>query len=556
MGLQHAFGIMGGAVVPFHGALERSPVGVFNCRHESGAVFAALEASVTSDAPALAYTTTGPGLTNALTGAITARWEGAKLLLVSGYTPAVHRGRFAMQESNGHALASELYLSRGMFDYALALEDPAELPQVMRALVRGFANPRGFVAHIAMPLAVQSSPAPTKLAMTLPAVEVSANSATLSEVVHRLADPFAIWVGWGARHASKRVRELVERTGAPVLTTPRGKGIFPEDHPRHLGVSGIFGGHEDLAERLAAEGVERLLVLGSRLGEVSSGYDERLIPPGGLIHVDLDPAVPGAAFPEAETLVVQAEIDGFLKNLLERIEGDPSASRSMMRVQALDILRTREAHPRPSPPKLVPRDPDSSEAVRPQYLLQCIQERVVEGSQSVILAESGNSFAWTANLLRFREPMRYRQSGLFCPMGHVCAGAIGAAAATGRRAVALVGDGAFLMQNEISTAARTGANVTWIVLNDARFGMIDQGLHALGKPPSDVHFPEVDFLAVATAMGADGARVTRESQVQNALEWAMNGRGPFVLDVVIDTHERAPFGRRVLAVNDQSQGAP
>lgn len=535
IGLRHAFGVIGGAVVPFYDALSRGSVNLINFRHESGAVFAALEASLADDTPALAFTTTGPGLTNALTGALTARWEGAKLLLISGFSGTGRRGRFTLQESNSHTMAAGLYRPHGLFDYAAAIEDPAEIPTVLRTLIKGFASPAGFVAHLALPLDVQASPGP-ELAMTLPAMESAPSSATIAEVAERLEDPFAIWVGYGARRAAPLIRELVARTNAPVLATPRAKGIFPEDDPHYLGVSGMFGGTENLVERLREAKVERTLVLGTRLGEVSTGYDEGLVPPGGLIHVDINPAVPGNAYPRAETVAVVSEIEAFLKALLAKLDTE---------------ARPLEVSPLPPPPRL---EADlEHERVRPQYLMQCLQERVVEGSKSVVLSESGNSFAWTTRHLQFCEPKRYRQSGVFCPMGHVSAGLIGTAAATGLRAVAVVGDGAFLMQNEISTAARTGANVTWIVLNDARYGMVDQGLSALGYPPADMFFPEVDFLAMARALGAEGARVYRESQLLHAFEWAMSGRGPFVLDVLIDPKQPAPFGERLRSITDQTE---
>jgi acetolactate synthase-1/2/3 large subunit len=185
--------------------------------------------------------------------------------------------------------------------------------------------------------------------------------------------------------------------------------------------------------------------------------------------------------------------------------------------------------------------------------MQCLQDRVVENSSAVIMAESGNSFAWTANCLRFSEPHRYRQAGLFCPMGHISAGAIGAALAGDRRALAVVGDGAFLMQNEISTAVQMDAAVTWIVLNDARYGMVHQGLRARGHAHPDMDVPAVDFVALARALGADGVRVERERQLLCALEQAMLARGPFVLDVVIDPDELAPFGARIRSIDNQAK---
>jgi acetolactate synthase-1/2/3 large subunit len=155
--------------------------------------------------------------------------------------------------------------------------------------------------------------------------------------------------------------------------------------------------------------------------------------------------------------------------------------------------------------------------------------------------------------LRFPVANRYRMSGMFCPMGHVSAGILGTVA-TGRRALAVVGDGAFLMQNELSTAAAIRANTIWVVLNDARYGMCDQGLRCLGYPPADLQFPEVDFLALARSMGGDGVRVWRESQVNDALEWALRSRGPFVVDVIIDPNELAPVADRIASIYTQTSG--
>nr|WP_276204383.1 thiamine pyrophosphate-binding protein [Enhygromyxa salina] len=537
MGMQQAFGMIGGAIVPFYDALSRSPLNLVHFRHENGAVYAAIEASLADNVPALAFTTTGPGLTNALTGAITARYEGAKLLLISAVTPLSKRGRYPIQESSSESLGPGIYEPGGLFDYAVAMHDPAELPRIIRTLALGFANPRGFVAHLALPLPVQASPAP-RVAITVPRVEVAPSVATMDEVVARLHGRFAVWVGHGARHCAAQVAELVERLKAPVISTPRGKGIFPEDSPHFLGVSGL-GGHEDLVARLTEARVDRVLVLGTRLGEISSSYDAGLIPRGGMIHVDLDPKVPGTAYPEVETLAVQAELGQFLTALLERSDelGGPRALTVTPRVPAVQL------------------EPREEDRVRPRYLMQCLQARVVEGSDAVVLSETGNSLAWTNRYLRFPSPHRYRMSGMFCPMGHLSAGILGTAA-TGRKAVAVVGDGSFLMQNEISTAAATRADVIWIVLNDARYGMCDQGMRCLGYDDAkQLQFPEVDFLALARSMGADGVRVWREQQVVDALEWALRERGPFVIDVIIDPNELAPVADRIASIYTQASGA-
>ncbi len=116
---------------------------------------------------------------------------------------------------------------------------------------------------------------------------------------------------------------------------------------------------------------------------------------------------------------------------------------------------------------------------------------------------------------------------------------MGAAHATGRRSVAIVGDGAMLMNNEINTAVALRAPATWIVLNDARYNMCEQGMASLGLR-ADASIPPVDFAMLARAMGATGAVAASEADLETALSAAMAADGPSILDVRIDPVAIAP----------------
>jgi acetolactate synthase-1/2/3 large subunit len=129
-------------------------------------------------------------------------------------------------------------------------------------------------------------------------------------------------------------------------------------------------------------------------------------------------------------------------------------------------------------------------------------------------------------------------------MGHAVTGSLGSALAKKGKSVAIVGDGAMLMNCEISTAVHYQIPVVWIVLNDARYNMVDQGATSLGFKNMDVEIPQANFALIARAMGADGVRVESESDVQVALEKAMASSLPFVVDVVIDPTRPAPSGSR------------
>jgi len=536
LGVKTAYGLVGGAVAPFCEALDRSAIRVVHARHEGGAAFAAIEESLAAGRPAVVFATTGPGITNALTGMIAARWEGAKVILISGTTSPAQRGRWAFQETSAYTMAqSGLYAAGTIFHYAVAVEDASELDEVASRLASGVARPGGFVAHVGLPIALQTQlhDLPTRArVLTVPpscAVETIDRCADLLS-----SEPFVLWLGHGARGAAREVRALAEKSLARVMCSPRAKGIFPEDHPQFLGVTGL-GGHQAVFDYMRSARPRRVLVLGSRLGEFTSFWSPELVPPEGFVHVDVDPEVFGAAYPCAKTLGVQAEIRGFLDMLVARWPAR-AANRPALRLARAAV---------PAAP------PSRTDEVRPSALMAAIQRVVIDGHDARVITEAGNSFLLGTHHLRFRAPNRYRVSSGFGSMGHAVAGVLGAALVGDRKAVAVVGDGAMLMQSEISTAVQYGIDAAWIVLNDSRYGMIENGMRAQGFQPVETEMPRTDFVAIARGMGADGVTVTSEDELDVALEAAMAARRPFVVDVRIDRNEAPPPMGRVQSLMDQ-----
>lgn len=525
-GVTWAFGVSGGAMATLWEALSNSrKIQVLHCRHEAGAAFAAAEASLVSDRPVAVFTTAGPGFTNALTGLFAARGEGAKVIAMSACTSSPQRGRWAIQETSVYSLPmSGLYTAGALFNDATVIESADQLPQIARRIASGLARPEGYVAHLSVPTAVQSSPVNTELRRFEPIHTLAAPSdIAASECADLLSEgPFAIWVGFGARHAAPEIRQLAERTGAAVMCSPRGKGIFPEHHPQFVGVTGL-GGHASVMDYLEQSPPLRTLVLGTRLGEPTSFWSQSMVPAKGFIHVDIDPAVPGVAFPTAETLPIQADVGAFLRALLQHIPAN--AERSPI------------ALPNPEQDPIAPAQND---LVRPEILMEAIQRVVVEGSDATVLAESGNSFTWSTNQLRFAEPNRYRVSTGVGSMGHMVTGVIGAAQGRSGKAVVITGDGSMMMNNEINTAVKYQIPAVWIVLNDARYNMCAQGMALLGLQGADPLMPPVNFVALAQSLGADGVRVEQESELQSALEQAIAASTPFVVDVIIDPERPAP----------------
>ncbi len=532
IGITTAFGIIGGAVAPLGDAIAQSPVSLIQCRHEAGAAFAATEASLASGRPSAVFCTTGPGFINALTGLFAARYEGASIVFISAATPASLRGRGAFQETGPHNMPAGLYgPGGGLFDLAATIEDAAQMDEVMVRLRRGLQRPGGFLAHLSVPTHNQ-----THVVERLPESAKSHFSAVwpvnphdVEHCVKELLEHRSmLWVGFGARSASRQVIKLAERLNIPVVSTPRGKGTFPEQHRLYAGVTG-FAGHDSVCQMVEDYQPESILVLGSRLGEFSSMWDEQMVRPRGFIQIDVDPDAIGVAYPRARTYGVQADIGTFLRAVLDAL---PSA-----------VSRPMPAFTPHQPPQtLVPR---ARGQVRPQALMESVQRVIVDGSEALVLSEAGNSFAWANHSLYFSRAGRYRVSTAWGSMGHAVSGVLGAGLNHGEKAVAIAGDGAMLMNNELSTAVQHGVAAVWIILNDSQYGMIEHGMRGSGYIPAGTELPRADFAALARALGAEGVRVTSEEQLDDALRQAMESDRPFVVDVIIDPDEAPPVGSRV-----------
>lgn len=262
------------------------------------------------------------------------------------------------------------------------------------------------------------------------------------------------------------------------------------------------------------------------MGESTSFWRSEIVPKKAFLHVDVDETAFGAAYPSVPTVGIVADLNEYLLSLLELLPRE-SAERPVTVAPAKSALTPRDAS-----------------LVRPQFLMQELQAVFVDKSDAWVMAESGNSFCWANHYLQFSEPGRYRVSTSYGSMGHATSAVVGASLTRKSKAVAIVGDGAMMMMNELHTAVQYRADAVWVVLNDSCYLMCAQGMQVMGWQPFLCELPHVDFVALAKAVGAQGMRVEREANLREALECALHARGPFVLDVSTDRTDTPPSGRR------------
>jgi acetolactate synthase-1/2/3 large subunit len=534
-GIRFAFGIPGTHNIELYDALERSgrvtPILVTD---EQSATFMADAVSRTTGTLGCANVVPGAGVTHGLSGVAEAFMDNVPMLLL---TCGIRRdtGR-AFQLHDVDQLAVLAPITKGTF----RPDRSDEIYPVLRQ---------------ACALARSGAPGPV-------AVEIPANLYLLTDEVARIdwdgeppippePDPAALamaaallntarrpllYVGNGAKGAAELVREVAERLGAPVATTIQGKGVFPEGHPLWLWCG--LGRSAPPFVRHASDGCDAMLAVGCRFGEVATG-SYGLEPPETLIHVDIDPAVPGRNFPAR--VPVTADAGRFLELLLPRLV--PRAL-DMALVSAMagghrDVIAGWEAAP-------------SQGRVTPHAFFQAVQRAA--RPDAIYVTDSGNGTFLSMEHLRLSRPGCFIGPVDYSCMGYAPPAAVGAAIANpGRDVVALAGDGALLMTGlEMLTASANKAAPIFFVLRDRELGQIAAFQRAAMNRDTCSLLPDYDTAHLAAFAGAEHLVIPDDASlaalVPKAFQISRDGR-VVVADVMIDYSRPTYFTKGVVATN-------
>ena len=536
-GIACAFGIPGTHNIELYDALAEServrPVLVTD---EQSASFMADGYWRASGRLACVNIVPGAGLTHALSGIAEAFMDNVPLLVLGCGIRQDFTKAFQLHDID------QLAIARPVTKAAIRIERGVDLyPEIRRVCALARAGTPG-------PVMVE---VPVNLYLTRHEVEpsrwetpaVMAPPLAARELIDRVAgilnDPARqplIYQGLGAAGAGADLVSLAERLEAPVATTFQGKGVFPESHPLFLWNG--FGAAAPPFARAVARGRTATLAIGCRFGEVGTG-SYGLEPPRPLIHVDIDPGVPGRNY---ETdVAIGADAAAFVRELLPRLtaRGRDDALRASI----------REGHDR------VWRDwlaREGNERVTPPRLLRALQQ--VFGPETVFTTDSGNGTFLAMECLRLERPGKFLAPVDYSCMGYAVPAAIGAKLARPKcPVVALAGDGAFLMTGlELLTAANQGIAMAVFVLRDRELAQISQFQStALSRKTASV-LPDYDVAGLARGLGVESLALTRDPDITRVLEQVRSlldqGR-PVLVDVAIDYSEKTFFTAGVVKTN-------
>ena len=520
------FGYPGGAALPIYDAMAKTGIRHVLVRHESAAAHAADGYARSTGQVGVCMATSGPGMTNLITGLLTAQMDGVPLVAITGQVPQTVLGTDAFQEADTPILlqgATKAVLRpksagevRALVHYAVALARSVPAGVVVLDLPKDVAQGRtsdagGEGARLRRPRA--SAPLPD-----------AAQVAGVWQALTQARRPLVL-VGHGAQSVPVLVRRLLGRLGVPSTSTLLGLGVIPSDFPGYLGMAGMHGTREANTATLEAD---FLLVLGARLDDRVVGDPNRFLPKGEIAQVVGTAAHLGRSTQVARP--IHAEVGAFLHELLRYTVQVPTD----LPWGGKPWIVGGEGHRTPRPVEV-----DEAEGLLADDLFSHIAERIPE--DAYIVTDVGQHQMWAALYAKQRQARHFITSGGLGTMGFGLPAALGVQAAHPKAPVYLiVGDGGFLMSsNELATAVTEHLPVRIILADNRGLGMVRQwqelfypsGAYqvSLGAVP--------DLLALTRAFGIEALEASTVRELDRALLRAGEVEGPIMIHAALDSRE-------------------
>ena len=514
-GVEHVFGIPGGASMPIYDPLvDRSPIRHILCRHEQGAGHAAEGYAWATGKVGVCMATSGPGATNLVTPLADAKMDSVPIVAITGQVPTPVVGNDAFQE------ADITGITMPVTKHNFLVKDPADIVATVREAFHIASTGRPGPVLIDLPKDVLLADVTYRWPehVTLPGYKptTKGNQRQVVEAVKMIlrAKRPVLYVGGGVikANAHEELFDLATRGQLPVVTTLMARGAFPDSHELCLGMPGMHGNYTAVTSMQQAD---LLVALGSRFDDRVTGKLAGFAPHAKVIHVDIDPAEIGKNRGADVPIVgdckdVIGKLAAELRTRQEEAGGAPDRSPWLGKLRAW-----QETHPY--------RYDQHDGALKPQYCVERL--RALADDDTICVSGVGQHQMYASQFWRFEHPRTWINSGGLGTMGFAVPAAMGAK--VGRpdaRVVAIDGDGCFQMTaQELATSATEKIPFVTAILNNGYLGMVRQWQELFfDERYSGVWLdPNVpDYVKLAEAYGAVGLRVESADEVDNAIEKA------------------------------------
>jgi len=528
------FGLPGGAILPVYDPIIDSPIRHILVRHEQGAGHMAEGYAQVTGRPGVAMVTSGPAATNIVTPLCNAYMDSTPIVVITGQVASTAIGTDAFQECDTTGITMPVTKHNWL------ITDAQDIPKVVKEAFHVATTGRPGPVLIDIPKDISNAPMewywpddvdlPGYKPTTRGHPRMIREAARLINEAHRPV----IYAGGGIlkAHAAEALRELVDMTGIPVVTTLMARGAFPDSHELCLGMPGMHGNYTAVT---SMQKCDLLIALGSRFDDRVTGKVSAFAPDAKVIHVYIDPAELNKVRRPDVPIVGDCRL--VIEEINKAIRDHGGTEAQADRSAWIDQLRTwQKQYP------LHYEQPETGNVLKPQYVLERLRDNAPE--DTILVAGVGQHQMWSSQYWRFEEPYTWVNSGGLGTMGFAVPAAVGAKVGQpGKTVWAVDGDGCFQMTaQELVTAATERIPIKVAILNNAYLGMVRQWQELFYEERySEVylspHLP--DYKMWAEAMGCEGMRVESPEEVDAAIDKA-NGIDdrPVVIDFRVDYREK------------------
>ncbi len=533
-GVDVAFGLPGGAILPLYDAFARgTTVRHVLARHEQGAGHMAEGYARATGGVGVAVATSGPGATNLVTPIADAWMDSTPLVCITGQVRSHLIGTDAFQECDITGITIPVV------KHSWLVQDVEELPHVLKAAFHVARTGRCGPVLVDIPRDVQEAaldfeyPDEVDLPGWKPPQRGNARQIRRAAEVLARAERPVLYVGGGTLNADACVElgELAALGRLPVVTTLMGKSAFPETHELHFGWPGMHG---PKWSNWAMNKCDVLVAVGARFDDRVTGKLSAFAPGATVIHLDIDSAEI-SKLRQADIPVVGPlkQVLAGLADELRALHGSGDAAVSRTEPWLRQLTAWREEFPL--------RYGASSDALKPQLVLETLHE-LTAGDDVVWTTGVGQHQMWAMQYLLCDRPRSFITSGGLGTMGYGVPAAIGAKAARPEATVVCVdGDGCFQMTSqELATSVLEDLPIVVVIVNNGHLGMVRQWQDMFFEERfSQVHLTHdvPDYAKLAEAYGAVGFTVESKAELDGALEEALSCGRTAVVDARVDARE-------------------
>lgn len=546
-GVDFVFGLPGGANLPMYDALVDASLRHILVRHEQSAAHMADGYARIKRKAGVCFATSGPGATNLITGIATAYADSSPMIAVTGQVPLAMIGKDAFQETDIIGVANPCT------KYAFQPRAAVEIPETVKKAFYIAESGRPGPVLIDIPKDVQQAreniqfPDLIKVRGYNPIID--ADLSQLERAVETMikAERPIIMAGGGVilSGAFSELQAMAELLMAPVVTTFKGKGSFPENHPLAMGPIGMHGHPE--ANKIIIE-ADCIIAVGARFSDRSVGRFDEFGKGMTIIHLDVDPAEIGKN--KAVDIAVIGDVKASLRTavkmlakhkVVEKTKDDPWLKR---RKELIDYYADTI--------KDYPRELTAKKALK--------KLREILPSDAIVTTEVGQCQMWASLHFDVISPGTFFSSTGLGTMGFGFPASIGAKAAKSQATVVdIAGDGSFNMtENSLAVSVLEKLPVIVFLMNNYMLGMVAQwqrtfynrrymGVHQNSCP---------DYVKLAEAYGAQGIRAESMNDLEGAIRKALKSDVATVIDIAIDPEEDVyPFVAPGTGLKDMITGA-